>query len=1182
MNYTKSYQLLITKLNNFRRNESLNNLIISISKWTIFLFSILITISFVELSARGDSQFRFLLFTSLLVITGLSLLLLIAKPIINYFNIGNKIQVTDLALRIGNSFSEIKDRMSNAIQLFPLVSKSNSDNDLALLAFNDIWKNVEPLDLNKIIDKKKKNKWLLKSSFSVILALILLNFNIFGLGSSFSRVMDYDTSYLPPIPFTLEMSGGDISVLRGDDVEIIVSGKGDLPSKINLNLKEEKQDKFDQISLSSNDDSTFIYTFKSIKHSYELMASANFLTQTIKTKSLNIRVLDRPLVKSFLASLRSPRYTKLRNISVSDSRPDFSAMQGSVFSFELNSSKEIDSAFFIFEPTQSFSREITLDTLVLALESDGFIASGKVEINYSGNYYFKIKDKDGIENLNPIKNKIIAQVDEYPEVELIQPSMDLTLSDDLILALRASANDDFGVSKVSLGYRLSYSKYTEPDTDFTSIDIPIYSNDLPLELNYIWDLNDLGISPEDNYEFFVEVWDNDGYLGSKSARSKLISVRLPSLQEVFAESEDKQKGIQKELTKLAKESQELKNEIEELRHDLRKNHKKKKLDWEEKKRAENINRKKEELKEKVEELSEKLEQSTEKLEENNLLSPETLQKYKELQELMKEISTENMRQESKKINDELEKMSPKELQKLLEKQKFSEEQFLAQIERTMKMLKKLEAEQKVDKISQKAKKMEEKQNEISKKLDESSNKKDKNKLEEESKKQNDLKNDMQKMEEDIKDLARDIKNLKDEDLLQELEKALQELQPDQAKKQMEESAEQMKQGQKQQAKQNQKKTSKQLSKFAQKMQQMKNKMQQNQNEKTKNGLRKAMNDMTELSKQQESLRKETSEMNPNSTRLPDIQRKQSDIQDGLKSVASSLSKLSEESMAVTPKMGKEIGKAMSEAKKAQQELAERRVSRSSSAQKNAMSSMNKAAGSMGDMLEQMGENQGSGSCSSPGGQNPSGDGDGSSPGGSQPSFSQQLGQAAAQQQMIQQSMQRMLQGMQEGKYGEGKSDGRGGKRGKQGRLKQEYGELKDRIGTAQKSLQEMENEQKNFANTNNDKTLQELREIRQELAEVMSDVESGSITKQTMARQDKIMSRMLDAIRSVNKRDFSKKRKSREGRDYKMAGANEKLSEEELKKLLRDRLRKAQSKYSKDYRKIIKEYYKKLEESEVQ
>ena len=52
----------------------------------------------------------------------------------------------------------------------------------------------------------------------------------------------------------------------------------------------------------------------------------------------------------------------------------------------------------------------------------------------------------------------------------------------------------------------------------------IKKNEKYQQASYIWDLNSMGISPEDEYEFYLEVFDNDIVNGPNSAKTRILSL----------------------------------------------------------------------------------------------------------------------------------------------------------------------------------------------------------------------------------------------------------------------------------------------------------------------------------------------------------------------------------------------------------------------------------------------------------------------------------------------------------------------------------------------------------------------------------------------------------------------------------------------------------------------------------
>ncbi|MFM7774047.1 MAG: hypothetical protein ACKO9V_04255, partial [Candidatus Kapaibacterium sp.] len=80
-------------------------------------------------------------------------------------------------------------------------------------------------------------------------------------------------------------------------------------------------------------------------------------------------------------------------------------------------------------------------------------------------------------------------------------------------------------------------------------------------------------------------------------------------------------------------------------------------------------------------------------------------------------------------------------------------------------------------------------------------------------------------------------------------------------------------------------------------------------------------------------------------------------------------------------------------------------------------------------------------------------------------------------------------------------------------------------------------------------------------------------------RQDRTLSRLLDASRSMNERDYEKTRESRSGENIRRAGPAE-LDLERLRTAgsVRDLLRSMQQGYTKDYEQVIRRYFEHLQQ----
>lgn len=1164
-NYNKYYEEVIQRLAATRRKKNLlalGNGFFSAAAISMLFMLLLIII---ESIAYGNTDFRTFLAASFLTGTLVLVAAFIIKPLLTALGIYNYPNLNKIALMIGNHFPELRDKLGNALQLVPIIKEENPavSKDLAAAAFYEVYLESKEKNFSEVLDDKRAKKILVFFLISAVVSIGSINL-IPKLGEAFYRTVNYSTSFIPPAPFSLEIEPQDTHKLRSESLLIKVIGKGDVPKKIKLHIKEEQQMNYDEFELKRNKENEFTYEIPSVKHSLTFYAEADWLGTSVFSKIGKVTVTDRPVVRSISGNLIYPNYTQLNPKTFNEQNGDVTALRGSRIELTAFANKDIESAYILFESVSEGNEgdtltQIKFDTLKFRMRVDGRKAFGRMFLAKNGSYHIKIVDFDGEENLEPIKYNIVTLDDVNPSISLIEPTTDVQLTAQAMLPIRVAINDDYGYSKLVLNYKLIESPYTIPDKDFRQKELPLISSDLTQEIPYIWDLNELAITPEDKYEFFLEIFDNDIVSGPKSARTNTIAIRLPALSEVIDQSERSQEIIEAELSKALEEAQKIKKEIDELNQEMLKNANKKELNWETKKKADELIQKQNQLKDKLNNISESMEQNTKEMQKNNLLSEETLQKFMELQNLLKQVDSPELRQMQKQMQDAMKQMSPEELKKAMQEMKFSDEQIRKSIERSMKMLKRIQAEQKTDALSKQADKLKEQQDKISEELKNTA-KDDKKKIDELSNKQDYLKKEVSKLEEDMKKLEELMKEIGEKDMpMEDLKKANEELNAQQTQQEMQQSKENMQNQEKQKAQQNQKNASQNLQNFSQQMQKMKENMKKQSTEEAIRKMQKQISDLLDISQSQEDLQSQTKNSSYNSANMPEYAKSQQQQLNQLMNVAKEMLKLSEKSFAITPEMGENISNAMQQMQQSINDLAERRSHQAANSQNGAMSSINKAVSQMQSMVSQM--QQGKGACSNPGGM---GEGEGQ---GNQMGLSQQMQQMAAQQQMLNQSLQQM---MQQGQMGGGSGMSQE-QRAQMQRLQQQQGD-------AAKSAKELAEEQKKFSNGDKE-TAKKMDDIAKEMQEVVKDIQSGNISEETLKRQERILSRLLDANRSINKRDFEKQRESKTGKNYRTESPEslDMMSDEGKKRTLRDLMKENKAKYSKDFELLINSYFESLE-----
>jgi tetratricopeptide (TPR) repeat protein len=1032
------------------------------------------------------------------------------------------------AAKVGNHFPNIKDKLVNILQLDKEKSTQLYSPELIDASFEDVRKEIEPLDFASVVSfapAKRFGKIL--GAVAGVAALLLLAFP--SLRDSAGRLWNYNQSFAAPLPFRFIVEPGNKEVVKGATVAITIRIEGEQQKQILLSSKPSGQIQFEERTLTPNASGAFTYEMPALKSTTMYKAHSG----SVSSDEFTLTVLDRPMVKMMRLNLNFPSYSKLPSRQLDDNVGDVTALRGTRINFSIESNKELAEAKLVLS-----------DSTSTQLKIENNKALGALPLMKERTYHIQLKDKESVASADPIEYTMKIVPDAYPTAQIIFPGTNIDIAENQRLNLLCKISDDFGFSKLRLAYKLIQSRYEQPwqEEKFTLIPIPSgIRNAMPVgrqesDVAYLWSLQEMNLVPEDVVSYYIEVFDNDNVSGPKSARSEVYTLRLPSLEEVFADVDKSHEMSIEGMKEALKQSEEAKKEIDELQQEMKKQAQQK-MDWQQQKKAEEAMKKYDEIQKKMEEVNKTLDEMVKKLEKTETLSKETMEKYQELQQLMSEMNSPEFAEAMKKMQEAMMQMNPEQMKQAMQQFKFSEENFRNSIERTMNLLKRIQIEQKVDEMVQRTEEMMKKQEELQKQT-EQTKPSDKNKLNDLAQQQKDLKEQLEQLQKELAELQKKMQEFPTEMPLSEMQKAQEQLEQSQLDEQMEQIAQQVQQQQMQQAQQNQQSARQKMQKFMQQMQQMQQAMRENQQRQIVNEMRRAMQDMLALSKRQEELKNQSQRLDPNSQQFRENAQQQMEIMRDLANITQGLSKLSQKTFAITPEMGKAIGDAMRQMNSAMQSLEQRAGQQAGGQQQGAMGSLNEAARQLQSAMQGMmqgGQGQGMGMSG----------------------FMQRLQQMSGQQQGINQGTQNM-----------------GGMTPQQ---QAEMGRLAAEQGMVRKSLEQLAKEAAQSGELS--KMLGDLNRVAQDMREVQTDLAQGNVNPETIRKQERILSRLLDSQRSARERDFEKKRKAETGTNVARKSPGEiDLSTQEGRNRLRQDLQKAiEEGYAKDYQELIKKYYEALE-----
>ncbi len=1127
------YREIVSRLQRVRRKEARLSLLFGVLISALVLLSVSLAGILLEQIFSFDPIGRALIY--FLACAGVSVTMLrwMGVPLLKLVKVLGVEDDDATARKVGLHFYPIRDRLLDALQMYRGRQSPATNYSVTLVdaSFHDLYRDIRDLDFCESVSDGRL-RWIRKK----VLYLLALAVCIFAVSpssfiNSVYRIANYGQSFGAAPATEFDVEPGNIKIVRGQSVHVTVRTRGNRVHTLTLLSRATGEDNFESQNVSPGGDGLFRASLDNIRTSTEyLVASADR-----KSTLFNVTVLDRPLLRSLQIKVISPAYTRIPPKTLDENIGDIVAYRGSRVVLQVISSKDLVSASLQFG-----------DSTKLPLTARGTHAGITFSVQKNTTYHLLLADESGLVNLDPVDYSIKIIPDEYPIAEILSPARNVDLTGDMRMDLVIRIRDDFGFSRLRLAYRLTQSKYEKPSEAFSFLDVPLMKKDQsPAEVAFRWDPSKLNLVPDDAVSYCAEVYDNDVVSGPKSSRSETYLLRVPSLEEVFADITEKHDRSVESIQDVAKETEELRKDIESIQREMKGG--RNRMDWQQQQKAEAMIQRYEAMKDKLNEASQNLQEAVKKMHDNAVLSKETQQKFEELKELIEKLKSPDLQEALRKLQESMKNLSPEELRRAMEQLTLSQEQFRSALERTIQLLKRIHIEQKLDELVKRADDLRQQQAGVKQdasRIDPG----DERKRNELAMKQKGLLGPLESLQRETSELKKQMEEFPQEMPTEAMNKADSGLVNKEMKSKMSRSAQQMESGNTQKALEEQQEIQEGLAEFGEQLKQVQKSLQERQTAQIINQMRKQIEDLIELSERQEALSDVTKNLEPNSQRFPKTADQQSNLLNDVGNVANSLGELGKKSFAVSPEMGREIGNAMREMSEALQNMENRNPNGSSSKQMQAMSSLNRTAMLLRDALNGMME----------GGQGGMG----------MAGLMGRLGQMASQQGRINTGTEQAM----------GMGQGQGQMMTPQQQA--EYQRLAGEQAAAQKSLKQLSEEAKNSSDFS--KLLGDLTHIAQEMQEVVSDLQQGNVNPNTLKEQDRILSRLLDSQRSMRERDYEKRRIAEIGKAIQHSSPAElDLMTQEGRDRLREELLKVkEGKYSRDYEELIRKYFEQLSREE--
>lgn len=345
---------------------------------------------------------------------------------------------------------------------------------------------------------------------------------------------------------------GTTTVDFGDNLKIEVTTTRRVPEALTLVLLDDAGVERDAVEMHNAGDGVFFQTLENLRTPVTYLARA----ERGRTRKYHIGLNTVPRIEEVVVEYTYPAYTQLDAETRILSEPVLTGYKDTRVTMRIRSNRPLEGG------------SITIDGAEHAFQSgpEASIVEAEFPITEAGAYHAQIVDVDGNRASEAIRGTIEIIPDRKPEVVIATPGMDSFAVPDSKIPILVDANDDLGISKVTIYRRHNESAdarkdlYEDPGREsFVTVDETL-------------DLKDLGVRPGDTIDYYVTATDSRP-AAPQTATSEMFRLAIISFEEYreYAQSQmtaedlrEKYDAILDEMAALAEAQEALKETTEAL------------------------------------------------------------------------------------------------------------------------------------------------------------------------------------------------------------------------------------------------------------------------------------------------------------------------------------------------------------------------------------------------------------------------------------------------------------------------------------------------------------------------------------------------------------------------------------------------------------------------------------------
>ena len=580
----------------------------------------------------------------------------------------------ELARMVERWFPSLGDRLISAVQLGRLNDSGLRGQSPGLVRslLLQVDRETETLPLTRAVSDRRL-VLLARAAYGAV-GLLLLLFMLLpdSLAVGFCRLADYSRAYERPGTIMIHTAGRDVSIIRGENF----AAKGFLSGGLALLKVYYRWKDTDVWNSKPVEVNTRTGAFTLAIEKPRISFAWYLESGSHRTTRFFVTVIERPVAEKLELTLRYPPYTGLGTLVRTDNDGSIRVVRGTEVHLKVTANKPLAGMSIRWSDSTATSCAVS-----------GAVGIASFTVTRDIEYRVSLLDSLGIGDVNPIVYRVACLEDEYPRISVLSPGAETVLPRSMSVPIVYRAADDFGLSSVSIAYRL-------PFEDRPRL-LALKTGRLAPELadRYIWDLSSLNLLPDDRVIWYLAAWDNDTVRGPKKGVSDTLVIRIPSLTDMMRETVAEQNADMERFREIRERSGEKDRALEDVRRGIAEG---KKMGWAERNAIEESKKNLLTMQKELKDFSHAVKDMAEKLNDQDMAALETVEKLKKISTMMEEIAEGDLKEALKKLTMAGVELDPRMLKGALDQYQITAEAVKKKLDNLIALLEQVKSIQRFE------------------------------------------------------------------------------------------------------------------------------------------------------------------------------------------------------------------------------------------------------------------------------------------------------------------------------------------------------------------------------------------------------------------------------------------------------------------------------------------------------